>query len=269
MFKNYFLSPDDRGLFSPVNSTDHFKNNLKGKVKTVINTKNKFSNLPFAPTQKQMFEISEFDERGELTSYRETDQRDQLYLKKEYLYENGLLKSELVFDEDDMVVEAVYFKHNSQNLMIEEFRKDYDVLLTGIYDDSGYLKVVKQFSELQGDDREFKIFRDSNTKTNITEIEIYDKNNLSRKSNYKYNSRNNVASTESFSPNGDTFSTEEIQYDDNDNILKLVHKDKRRTTEYSYRYDYDKLGNWIKFEFAVNGEVKSESKREIRYYQFS
>jgi Mg/Co/Ni transporter MgtE len=141
--------------------------------------------------------------------------------------------------------------------------------LTGIYDDSGYLKVVKQFSELQGDDREFKIFRDSNTKNNITKIEIYDKNNLSRKSNYKYNSRNNVAFIESFSPNGDTFSTEEIQYDDNDNILKLVRKDTRRTTEYSYRYDYDKLGNWITFEFTVNGEVKSESKREIRYYQFS
>lgn len=263
MFKNYIISPDERGLFTTFYTSDLEKNNLKGKIQAIISTKNKASNLPFAPQQNQIFEVSEFDERGELISYREVYEDNTLYLQKDYIYENEKLKEEIVLDEDNNVIETTYFKYNQDGLMVEEYQKNPQIFFTAIYNSEGILDIVEEKSTLQNTDRKFIITRDNN---NICTIEIYDDSDFLKKSHYKYDGRDNLIKVESFNSKNECLSTETMEYDKNDNIIKIKRQDTRRSNEYSYLYNYDVNGNWIKSSFASNGKIIVETMREIKYF---
>jgi hypothetical protein len=272
MFKNYKISPDERKLFSKSNSNDLDKNNLKGKVKTVIAVENKIQDktimqfMPFA--SRQLFEISNFNKKGEMLEYKEVYKGNILYMKKEYLYdENENLKEENIYDEENEIIETVTFKHNSIGQMIEEFREDYDILLTAFYNENGQLEIVKDKSELQGyGEKTFIIKREETQPENISEIETIQNDKLYGKSFYKYDSLGNVIMTEHRDEQNDLISSEFIEYDTKNNISKLTVKDTRRTTEYSYDYNYDSFENWINSKFYVNGELNLETIREIEYY---
>lgn len=271
MFKNFKISPDERKLFAKSDSNDLDKNNLKGKIKTIIavEIKEQQNNpMQFMPSaQKPLFEISDFNEKGEMVTYREVYQGNILFMKKEYVYENNNLTKELIYDENENLIETVSFKHNSKNLMTEEFRKDYDIKLNAIYDENNQLQKVTDKSELQGyGEKIYNIKRNPNNLENITEISLFQNDELSQVSKYKYDERGNVIEVEHISANNEPISAELIDYDKNDNIIKLSSKNKRRTTEYSYEYQYDSFGNWIKFKFYINGDFSQETKREIHYY---
>ena len=249
MFKNYKISPDERKLFAKSDSNDFDKNNLKGKVKTVIAVENKIQDntimqfMPFA--SRQLFEISSFNKNGEMLEYKEVYQGNILYMKKEYLYdENGQLKEENIYDEENEIIETVTFKHNSIGQMVEEFREDYDILLTAFYDENGQLEIVKDKSELQGyGEKTYILKREKTQRENISEIETIKNDKLYSKSFYKYDSLGNVIMTEHCDQNNDLISSELIEYDTKNNMSKLTVKDTRRTTEYSYDYKYDSFEN--------------------------
>ena len=270
MFKNFKISPDERKLFAKSNSSDYDINNLKGQVRNVIAVENKnLDNSPiqFMPfTSEKIFQISDFNKSGEMLLYREVYEGNIPFMKNEYIYDlNGKLLEELIYDEDDNIIDSVIFKHNIQGQMIEEFRKNYDIRLLAFYDENGYLNKVKEESELQGYGEKFYIIKRENE--NISEIEIIEDNKLTNKSFYKYDDFGNVRKVEHYNGVGDLLSSELIEYDVENNMLKLTVENKRRATVYSYDYNYDDFGNWINFKFYVNGEFNSETNRKIQYYQ--
>lgn len=270
MFKNFKISPNERKLFAKSNSNDYDINNLKGQVKNVIAVENKNlanSSIQFMPyASEKIFQISDFNKSGEMLLYREIYEGNIPFMKKEYKYDlDGKLLEELIYDEDNNIIESVIFKHNIQGQMIEEFRKDYDIRLLAFYDENGYLNKVKEESELQGYGERFYLIKRENE--NISEIETTKDNKLINKSFYKYDNLGNVIKVEHYNGKEDLLSTELIEYDFENNMSKLTVENKRRATVYSYDYNYDDFGNWINFKFYVNGEFNLESNRKIEYYQ--
>lgn len=272
MFKNYKISQDERKLFAKSESNDFEKNNLKGKVKTIIAYDNKIKDdtvtqfLPFSTPQ--LFEISNFNENGEMIEYKEVFKGNVLYIRKEYLYdENEKLKEEIIYDEENEIIETITFKHNIKGQMIEEYRDDEDVLITAFYNENGLLEIVKNKSDSQSyGEKTFIIKRENTNAENISEIETIINNELYNKSFYEYDSLGNVIITKHFDKNNYLYISEVIEYDSINNILKLTVKDSRRTTEFAYEYIYDNFENWINSKFYVDGELDSETIREIEYY---
>lgn len=270
MFKNFKISPDERKLFAKSNSNDYDINNLKGQVKNVIAVENKNldnSTIQFMPFAfEKIFQISDFNKSGEMLLYREVYEGNIPFIKKEYIYDlNGKLLEELIYDEDDDIIETVIFKHNNKSQMIEEFRKDWNIRLLAFYDENGYLNKVKEESHLQRYGEKFYVIKRENE--NIYEIETTEDNELINKSFYKYDNFGNVIKAEHYNGVGDLLLTELIEYDVENNKSKITYQNSFRTTIYSYDYSYDNFGNWINNKFYVNGEFDSESNRVIQYYQ--
>lgn len=272
MFKNFKISPDERQLFARPHSNDLDKNNLKVAVKTIIAVEIKDqinSTMQFMPfAQKSILQISDFNKNGEMISYREVYQDQTLFMRKEYLYDNNNnLTKEITYDENENLMETVCFKHNSKNLMVEEYREDYDITITAFYDEYNQLIQVTDKSELQGNrDKIYNIKRDENNLENIVEINVFQRGKFSQVSKYQYDNNGNVIKVEHTNSDNSPISSELIEYDENDNIIKLTSKNSRRITEYSYVYKYDSFGNWTNSKFYINGNFNQETKREIHYY---
>lgn len=86
-----------------------------------------------------------------------------------------------------------------------------------------------------------------------------------------YNKHGKLKNETSYTADDFPFRTTKIDYDKRGNITKktitFAEYDEVIKTSYSYKYQYDKQGNWTFMTFMYNGKEYTTTERKISYYE--
>lgn len=231
---------------------DWKRKNLKGKIKSVIETNYKVSGNEENWTKGSKYN---FGEQGYI--YNSEGMLEQIHL-----FSGNHLKGKTInsFDETKHLKESKTL--NAREVMVEKitgsFDKEKKVEIRNQYDFKGNLRGTV---ETQEDD-----------KGNI--IQIVAKNHK-KEVNYirifKYNSENQILKQESYDDKAKKDLSHVIfykKYDDKGNVTLLEYDDKKKKEVKirTYQYKYDSKGNWTeKVEFE-GGKARILIERELEYY---
>ena len=98
----------------------------------------------------------------------------------------------------------------------------------------------------------------------------YDDEGVNTRTIGNYNKHGKLKNEISYTSDEFPFRTTKIEYDKHNNITKktitFAEYDETFKTSYSYKYKYDKYGNWISMEFFCNEKLYSSTERRISYY---
>lgn len=153
---------------------------------------------------------------------------DDIY--KYFYNEQGQMISKKWYSDDELKQEYRY-EYNNDGKVSSELDIDY-YITNSIYNRLGYKVKPSRTRTVYSYDKEGNV---------IKEDYYNNSNEISRSTNFKYNKRGNVVYEE------------ELDYDDMEKEI------------ITYKYKYDRKGNWIEQVASCNGETRT-IKREITYY---
>lgn len=177
--------------------------------------------------------IFEYDEEGNLVTTKWSSSYSQG--KWMYKYDENGNQTEFIVHHRGKVYKRTNYKYNEKGKVIEETLYNTDDLLVERaifdYDENGNKILIKMFAP---DER------------------------LKFRSTYKYDDRNNRIEEINFLKFGD----------DKANLEYAIANDLDKYKEhFTFTYEYDNEGNWIKKTKYNNGEVVFVSEREYTYYE--
>lgn len=253
-------------------NSDRQNDNLKGQVSFIIwveaenDNLNPMSYLGSHHTQQQLTNCCQYNQNGQKVDYRIVTEDNYLFELIQFKYnEKNELSRIIVLDEDENIEFSINYKYNLKGQITEEYNETKKELYKAVYDINGFIIKITCQSEISDyNNATYIINRDFKNPINITEIV----KNENFKTKFDYDKNGNVIKIENFQGLGgkELFSTKEITYDNYQNIIKTVFKNKTRTTIQEFDYIYDDQQNWINSSFYSNGELTSRTTREIGYY---
>ena len=278
----------------PINTkTDIKENELSGKVKSLIYYKYRMYHRSwekdFLPRETLFF-----NEKGFLVKEEGFDSYGEVNGEILYTYDDKdyLMNLRSKFDNNNEYMED--YTYNSKGSLIKKVERNH----SQYQDVTTYLLSYDNFGNLieeieQGIDEtwiEKHIYKYSNRNL-ILEDKEYHNGKYESLHSYDYNIEGAcIKETTKFIDSYIDFTTqifdykgnkvestvytnekierhEKLDYDLNNNLIKMVH----RAIDYSYSnewvYSYDKHRNWITKDSYFNGELIAKYKREIEYYE--
>lgn len=185
-----------------------------------------------------------YDAKGNLTEENLFMKSEVVQYKKLYAYDRDNRKvSESTYDKDGKLMYKTLYGYDGDNLVsvetINENGEPGDVEKYS-YDDKGNLTMEYEFSSFNNSESTEEIIYDDKG-NKIKRIITRDKKPVA------------VVS---------------YAYDEHDNLIKTEVQDNQNnfTESRSYRYEYDKKGNWIKRLSFINDEPKYVIERQIKYF---
>jgi len=203
-------------------------------------------------------------------------------------------------DSKDTTDFKTYYAYNTDGNMVEKKLYNKGILLYNadfIYNDNGKLVEKNTFASdslqdkisynLDGSgnitgsiDSNFKshtIVKSTYTydnQNNLIEADAWNsadtqKNPLTFKNGFKYDNKNNVIEEDHFDIKGSLGEKITSTYDDDGNLISIEiynPSGNPATQKLTYKYDFDKTGNWINQQIFNNGSLLRIKKRDIEYY---
>lgn len=246
---------------------------LKGKVKSLTETEfkkilvDKSGEIQKAPIIINKY-IYFFNDTGNIFEEDYYGLNDDFKYKDIYKYDdkgnliernrNNLTsyKNSYVYDEKDNIIEDSGYNSNSNSYEKTTFE----------YDNKGNIIVKTRF-----DINDSLISRDTckyDTKGNKIESRFYTKS-TALKLSYKYdNNGNRIEEYWCWLANSSFMKKIISKYNDKGNVIEAYSykADGSIDNKFTYNYDYDEAGNWIKKTPFENGTAKNSIERKIVYY---
>lgn len=215
---------------------------------------------------------SKYDSRGNEIESVTYNPDGSLSLKYTYKYDNkGNQIEENFLGLDDIIHEKSIRKYDSKGNLTSGCRYDKDGRLlskwTCKYDSEGY-EICEKWdgSEYSCSKRKATIY---NNYGNWTERYFYDEDdNLSMFSTFKYDNKGNNIEMNLYNPDGIHVFVSYTKYDKNGNEIEMTiyNPDGSLDSIITYKYKYDKMGNWIYKLENSNDKLLNTFEREIEYY---
>lgn len=268
---------------------DLTKQNLKGSVSSITESQygglEKFGELEKGPIEHKYF--YKYNTDGNMTNdsgydYDNIPGMTGLNHETVFIYDNKGNLSEKGEDfevnkisadsvlKDTTIKKAIYKRNNSSNLVISKY--DGDNILEGkmIYkfDEKGNEVEISDYNK-EGKLEEKTIVTYDNT-GNKNQSLSYDKDDkLTLRDTYKCDIKGNQIEVNIESKDTKFLVKRFFEYDDKGNELKEYCNSKEyRINTISYKYEYDKIGNWTKrisTEDAEYGNIETIVERKIEY----
>jgi hypothetical protein len=181
---------------------------------------------------------------------------------------NGSMISRKWFDSDGSLSRKDTCKYDDNGHLVEMNWYYPDGKLerktTYAYDSSNQRLIETKSYKGDGNLDERSVFRYAKNRNMIDEL-IYDKNgDRSGSKNFQYDSLWNLSQE---SINTFTFFKNVYKYDDNGNVLEKIRSDTGPGSRtYTYKYENDRTGNWIKKDELMNGASSLITERVITYF---
>lgn len=266
--------------------TDVTKANLIGRVKTVEEYYNVATEKEGEIQKKSISEKFTYDVKGNRTEwimYR------YYYIKETYGYDDkGNMTEKKKFKEDGSLNYRIVYRYDEKGKGTGEnqYKADGSLEYRSIYkyDDKGR-KTEKNRYNPDGSSSTYNRYK-YDEKGNMTEdISYFFNGDLCVKNTFKYGDKGNMIEWESYSKILEDNSTK--NYDDKGNMIALIwsngsisvdtciieYDDKRNKiknsqgkTIFTYIYEYDKTGNWIKRKDFEDDQIGAINERKIEYF---
>ena len=271
-------------------TTDYY--GLKGKVKKVATQV--YTNSDELPTHTN---VIQFDTIGRLTyqmdnanhiayqynsdaSLPKTISSDNKTINIEYNHLNQkIAETEYIDNRATMKVEITYDTTiNTQYqtiIALPEGRRTKQII--SIYDQDGckIKECTYTFDTLFNEDKTLQksISYIYDMESNLLQYIQYTYNDegVDTRTVGNYNKHGKLKNETSYTADDFPFRTTKIDYDKRGNITKktitFAEYDEVIKTSYSYKYQYDKQGNWTFMTFMYNGKEYTTTERKISYYE--
>jgi hypothetical protein len=219
--------------------------------------------------------VNDYDANNNIieTNYYESD--TILVIKIKYKYDlKGNEIEKCIYKRGNIIVEKKIFQYNSNNDIIEENCFDSNNKLSSKikykYDIKGN-KIEESNYNSDG-----SLFKKTTSEYDINNREIetnfYQPNNeseyVNQKNTHKYDGKGNLIESKYCADDGLNCSTSTFKHNENGDIIE--HTDfslsNMKVSLNSYKFEYDKNGNWIKKIIFYNDEPKTIIERKIKYY---
>jgi YD repeat-containing protein len=246
--KNFEAINPNNGLRGKVKSLEQFNFNPDG----VLRNKDKIS-----------FNKNGFEERREGVVMEDNSKTESVYLYDEKwniiewrVYNNGLLWVLENYEYDEKKGRTKVTKSNQEGVPIEI------ITFENTYDNKGNL-IEQASSDGQ------KTTNKYDDKGNIYERRQYKNGVLTGGSSSKYDNEGNEIETVSFDENSKPTVKLIMKYDKNGNMIEMNYTniDVSSANELTkYKYEFDKIGNWVEQLTTSDVVGISKAKREFEYY---
>lgn len=283
----------------PVKFNDWAQDQLKGKVKSIIRTKQDFDTTGSRKNPKNTDQtIKTYNEKGFLLEIEHHKKERLTYYRIKYLYnELNQITEWINYAYDSTIISRHIYLYNLSGLEIESKHYVHTDSLSSIwktiytnnennsetiyYNSSGDI-IQRETIKRKRKGKEFekkKFMNDSileycrkshyNRKGVLLGSKFYGSDgNLMNTEKSKYNKNNKLINLKVINRYSSTYNYS-WQYDTNDNRIQMTHynsiSELRETT--NYEYVYDSKGNWIKLSQISNGRITQIIERKIEYYK--
>ena len=167
------------------------------------------------------------------------------------------------------------YKYNDRGKVIEEtmtqiFKDNvsFDNKFILKYDEKGNLIEKSYYSSRYKDESKSIYTYDSKGKL-ISKADYNEKNILWNKETYKVDTKGNIIERNYYKPDCVAIAhTFILKYDSNNNVIQKEYYQPagKLSKTYSYKYEYDKTGNWVKRIDFENGKATFILERQLEYY---
>jgi YD repeat-containing protein len=191
-----------------------------------------------------------YDDKGNLVEKNEYDADGNLDDKDTYKYKYDDKGNLIEKIHDNTDVGKYTYKYDYKGNIIEEnqYYSDGNLYLKSIYNDKGNMI-------------EEDCYFSYNTYTRDNKgNEIKNDSGITYKATYKYNDKGNMIEMNKYYPYGGCWGT---KYDNKGNGTSGSFSN----WEYTYKYEYDEQGNWIKMITYTDGYPDEVTERTINYYE--
>ena len=226
------------------------ESNLKGKIwklkETSYEGEEKFGKYQIGDKNYWGHQLFIFNKDGNLTESQQLDRKGKIEKISKYNYDNGGNCIEITTFEDDEVVQK----------QVNEIEKD-KVIEVQVFEKDGELSDKYQYDYSGNDISSGKVFN-SDGKLNITFKNEFASGFLNKQ--IIKDSIGEIKSIRTYERNSEgDITAQKIEYP-------------KDTSEYvyTYKYDYDDKGNWLKqYQFDKDGKIEDIIVRNIVYYNES
>lgn len=264
----FLLSNSYNVVFSQQYVNDLFELNLKGEIKSIMDTCFYTEN-----NLRKRIHIIEFNKIGQKETEVFYNENDTFENRNTYIYDdkNRLVKSIIynstiheiqnIFTEDyDSIGNSIEKQFNG-NFVLEAM-----TISNSIHDYKNKKQIQLHYSQDNSlDEIDTLIF---NSKGFLVKEIFFDtKDSLSTNIFYLTDNKGNILEESCFLPDSNLIWKNNYSYDFNNNITQIYiyDADLQLVSESRYDYLYDKKGNWIDLLFYENEELISHTKRKINY----
>lgn len=231
-----------------IKESDWTKENLNGKVKSIVETKHESLNFYDTAKKGKSVWYTKYDNKGNKTeeSYNSNHLGTTFPGKNFYRYSDigNLLEQEQYKSDGKILIKAIY-EHNKKGRQIVA-KWDYP-------NGSCFGKTVYKY----------------NDKGKLIEESWYLPNgNLNEKTTYKYDNDGNKLEHKAFKKNGNLIYKFTYEYNNQGNKIEenIYNSDGDWEESITYKYEFDKRGNWTKKLAIKNEKPVSITERLYQYY---
>ena len=221
-----------------------------------------------------------YNKAGNILDKTQYDKNGSVIVKWTYNYDNGLQSSEnIIVSSSDPAVYLLYgdgrninFKHDSKGFMIErnEFTNTGNLLSKGKFKNDASGNLVESNIYYGNGTLQFRFVLSRLKSGKMFEKKRYDQNgNLIERQQFKYDEKGRVASEDSYNKSNSLDASNKFKYDSKGNIVVNTFHYTTGAPDFrlTYKYEYDKFGNWITLTEFEDGIAKKVTERNIEYYQ--
>lgn len=264
------------------NQTTLKAENLKGPIYSILEmsygAKEKFGSIEKTGFSNRFFYT--YNEAGNILEKSQYDKNGLTIVKWTYKYENELQVSEYItVNSSDPAVYLLYgdgkttnFKYDSKGFLIErnEFSNSGNLLSKGKFKNNANGSLVESNIYYGNGNLQFRFVLNRSKSGKVFENKRYDPNgNLIEKKQFKYDEKGRIASEDSYNKSNVLDASNKFKYDSKGNIVSNTFHYSTGAPDFklTYKYEYDKFGNWITLTEFEDGIPKKVTERNIEYYQ--
>jgi len=266
--KKYPILPQlSKNFFNPINS-DLENNNLKGNIFRVIELEKDNDSIAslFGGNDRKLFEITDFRNDGQVSSFSKVYEDNELFSKIEFHYDSqNRIEKEIAYDGNGEIIQKVSFLFDSDGRMIEVFKQESDQRFTANYK-NGILETVIEVSKMQEYKNTYTLKRNPKNINQITEV-ILDKNHGTLfHTFFEYDINGNIIKEYEQTDNGEKVLKIIKEYDNFRNPTSITYCRKNGNNVYKFKYEYDEHNNWTKTSIFANDKLTTVTGRRYLYF---
>ncbi|NOT50687.1 MAG: hypothetical protein HOP10_05375 [Chitinophagaceae bacterium] len=214
--------------------------------------------------------IYQYDTAERMTDSIQLDTYGNVIMKCNWQYDPGGRRIKTSLYWNDTLVHTKMFEYNKEGKMIREtknptFGNDPDLIIYS-YDEKGNRTMVdKRFTDSRANNKELSDYDSSGNLISYTYLPQDEKNNV--KIVRVFDDRKKVIGQTRYHA-GIIYNRYSYKYDDKGNELEMdVYNESEKVPYHiTWKYEFDRNGNWIRRTRFGNGVPDDNVKREIEYY---
>lgn len=255
------------------------KNKLSGEVKSVRETSfeavERFGNIEKGEIKAYMYSTYKvFGQHGNMIEKTIYKSDSSLYLKNLFKYDNkGNKIEEIWYYPSGDIDRKMTYKYDEQGDMTEfnSYSSTGELYTSSKhiykYDDQGNMIEIRSYYDNNFDVYSLDLYKYDDKGNMIEYIWYHFDGSLQKKEHYLYDDNGNMIEKKDFSSDGTIIEVVSI-FNDKGNIIEKKRLNLNRILESLYTYDYenDSRGNWIKKIEFIRGAPIGIIEREIEYF---